>query len=139
MKDYHLRAVAENAEPAGRRHRPRRRPDPPPSPRASRSSASASVWREITALRVRGARSDGARDRPRGPRRPRLHSGSTAAPKAVICPHGRMVFATEAINLELGYRPDDVVFCRFPSPWDLRPVQGAAHRGRPQRDRARRR
>ncbi|MGW6513405.1 AMP-binding protein, partial [Streptomyces niveus] len=45
-------------------------------------------------------------------------SGSTAAPKAVVCPHGRMVFASEAIQLELGYRPDDVVFCRFPISWD---------------------
>ena len=29
-----------------------------------------------------------------------------------------MVFATEAINPALGYRPDDVVFCRFPMSWD---------------------
>ncbi|WP_240506375.1 AMP-binding protein [Thermoactinospora rubra] len=45
-------------------------------------------------------------------------SGSTAAPKAVICPHRQMTFATEAIQAELGYRPDDVVFCRFPMYWD---------------------
>ncbi|MDT0268061.1 AMP-binding protein [Streptomyces sp. DSM 44915] len=45
-------------------------------------------------------------------------SGSTATPKAVICPHAQMVFASEAIQQVLGYREDDVVFCRFPISWD---------------------
>ncbi|MGW7491989.1 AMP-binding protein [Streptomyces sp. NPDC054786] len=45
-------------------------------------------------------------------------SGSTAAPKAVICPHAQMTFASRAINAELRYGPDDVVFCRFPISWD---------------------
>ncbi|GGS59452.1 long-chain-fatty-acid--CoA ligase [Planobispora rosea] len=45
-------------------------------------------------------------------------SGSTAAPKAVICPHAQATFATKAIVDMLGYRPDDVVFCRFPLSWD---------------------
>jgi amino acid adenylation domain-containing protein len=45
-------------------------------------------------------------------------SGSTAAPKAVVCPHAQVVFAVRAINAELRYRPDDVVFCRFPLSWD---------------------
>ncbi|GDY49978.1 hypothetical protein SVIO_006010 [Streptomyces violaceusniger] len=45
-------------------------------------------------------------------------SGSTAVPKAVMCPHAQIVFATRAIQEVLGYRPDDVVFCRFPISWD---------------------
>jgi amino acid adenylation domain-containing protein len=45
-------------------------------------------------------------------------SGSTAAPKAVICPHAQMLFATAAINARLGYRQDDVVFCRLPLSFD---------------------
>ncbi len=45
-------------------------------------------------------------------------SGSTAAPKAVVCPHSAVVFASEALVDVLGYRPDDVVFCRFPMSWD---------------------
>jgi acyl-CoA synthetase (AMP-forming)/AMP-acid ligase II len=45
-------------------------------------------------------------------------SGSTAAPKAVIGPHREVVFATAAIGAVLGYRPSDVVFCRFPLFWD---------------------
>lgn len=45
-------------------------------------------------------------------------SGSTAMPKAVICPHEQVTFAAEAIQAVLGYRPDDVVLCRFPLCWD---------------------
>jgi acyl-CoA synthetase (AMP-forming)/AMP-acid ligase II len=45
-------------------------------------------------------------------------SGSTAAPKGVIGPHRQVTFATRAIQEVLGYRPDDVVFCRFPMSWD---------------------
>jgi acyl-CoA synthetase (AMP-forming)/AMP-acid ligase II len=45
-------------------------------------------------------------------------SGSTAAPKAVICPHAQMTFAAGAINSVLGYRPDDVIFCRLPLSFD---------------------
>jgi amino acid adenylation domain-containing protein len=45
-------------------------------------------------------------------------SGSTSAPKAVICPHAQVVFATRTLVSELGYRADDVVFCRFPLSWD---------------------
>lgn len=45
-------------------------------------------------------------------------SGSTAAPKAVACTHGAATFATRAIDAELRYRSDDVVFCRFPMSWD---------------------
>jgi acyl-CoA synthetase (AMP-forming)/AMP-acid ligase II len=45
-------------------------------------------------------------------------SGSTAAPKAVVSPHAQMVFAATAINSMLGYRHDDVVFCRLPLSFD---------------------
>jgi acyl-CoA synthetase (AMP-forming)/AMP-acid ligase II len=45
-------------------------------------------------------------------------SGSTAAPKAVICPHAQVTFASRSLQSDLGYRPDDVVFCRFPLSWD---------------------
>jgi acyl-CoA synthetase (AMP-forming)/AMP-acid ligase II len=45
-------------------------------------------------------------------------SGSTAAPKAVMCPHAQMTFAARAIQQELGYRADDVVYCRVPLSFD---------------------
>ena len=45
-------------------------------------------------------------------------SGSTAAPKAIVCPHAQMVFAATAIQSVLGYRHDDVVFCRLPLSFD---------------------
>lgn len=45
-------------------------------------------------------------------------SGSTAAPKGVICPQAQMVFAATAINSMLGYRADDVIFCRLPLSFD---------------------
>ncbi|GAA3031785.1 AMP-binding protein [Streptosporangium longisporum] len=45
-------------------------------------------------------------------------SGSTAAPKAVVCPHERVSYAASAINAVLGYRPGDVVFCRPPMSFD---------------------
>jgi amino acid adenylation domain-containing protein len=45
-------------------------------------------------------------------------SGSTAAPKAVVCPHAQMSFAAAAINSMLRYRSTDVVFCRLPLAFD---------------------
>ncbi|MFT7836733.1 AMP-binding protein [Saccharothrix sp. BKS2] len=45
-------------------------------------------------------------------------SGSTAAPKAVMCPHGRVRFAAAAVQAVLGYRDTDVVFCRLPLSFD---------------------
>jgi len=45
-------------------------------------------------------------------------SGSTAAPKAIVCPHAPMVFAATTISSVLAYRPDDVVFCRLPLSFD---------------------
>lgn len=45
-------------------------------------------------------------------------SGSTAAPKGVVCPHERVVFAARAIAARLGYRPDDRIFVRLPLSFD---------------------
>ncbi|MDT0266096.1 AMP-binding protein [Streptomyces sp. DSM 44915] len=45
-------------------------------------------------------------------------SGSTARPKAVICPHRQIVFAVRAIAERLDQRPGDVVYCRLPLSFD---------------------
>ncbi|WP_051772387.1 AMP-binding protein [Saccharothrix sp. NRRL B-16314] len=45
-------------------------------------------------------------------------SGSTATPKAVMCPHSQVTFVASAINAELRYRRGDVVFSRLPMSWD---------------------
>jgi acyl-CoA synthetase (AMP-forming)/AMP-acid ligase II len=45
-------------------------------------------------------------------------SGSTALPRAVMCPHERVCFAAAAIADRLGYTDDDVVLCRIPVSFD---------------------
>jgi acyl-CoA synthetase (AMP-forming)/AMP-acid ligase II len=45
-------------------------------------------------------------------------SGSTAAPKGVMCPRGQVAFAVDAIARRLAYRADDRVFCRLPLAFD---------------------
>lgn len=45
-------------------------------------------------------------------------SGSTGMPKAVVSTHMQMVFAANAIQSQLGYRPDDVVYCALPLAFD---------------------
>ncbi|MFG2598697.1 class I adenylate-forming enzyme family protein [Streptomyces sp. NPDC048462] len=45
-------------------------------------------------------------------------SGSTAAPKAVACPHAPIAFAARAITARLGYRSDDVVLTAVPLSFD---------------------
>jgi acyl-CoA synthetase (AMP-forming)/AMP-acid ligase II len=45
-------------------------------------------------------------------------SGSTGPPKAVVCPHAAVTFASRAVQERLGYRADDVVFCRIPLSFD---------------------
>ncbi|HEX9338337.1 MAG TPA: AMP-binding protein, partial [Pseudonocardiaceae bacterium] len=45
-------------------------------------------------------------------------SGSTAQPKAVVCPHAQVVFAAHAIAARLRYRRSDVVYCRLPLGFD---------------------
>ncbi|WP_460370711.1 class I adenylate-forming enzyme family protein, partial [Actinocorallia lasiicapitis] len=45
-------------------------------------------------------------------------SGSTSAPKAVVSAHDQVVFAAEAVQDRLGYRPDDTVFSCLPLSFD---------------------
>lgn len=45
-------------------------------------------------------------------------SGTTSLPKAVVSTHQQMVFAAEAIQQVLDYRPDDVVYCPLPLSFD---------------------
>ncbi|WP_344866610.1 AMP-binding protein [Planomonospora alba] len=121
MKEFHLGAVIGNAEPAlvittGERT----------GVLAGLTSAPVhdlgSVWTEVERAAGQGAR-EGSAPAPDGVRPDDVAvliytSGSTAAPKAVVCPHAQVVFATRALVGELGYRADDVVFCRFPLSWD---------------------
>jgi acyl-CoA synthetase (AMP-forming)/AMP-acid ligase II len=117
MKTFHLRSVIENAEPrlvigadsvvAGLYEItdvPIRGFD--------------SLWLEVEAIRAEGTRVEPADIDPGDIAVLIYTSGSTASPKGVIGPHAQVTFASWAINAELGYRPDDVVFCRFPMSWD---------------------
>jgi acyl-CoA synthetase (AMP-forming)/AMP-acid ligase II len=45
-------------------------------------------------------------------------SGSTALPRAVVCPHDRVRFVVAAIADRLGYTADDVVLSRIPVSFD---------------------
>ncbi|WP_063710857.1 class I adenylate-forming enzyme family protein [Actinokineospora enzanensis] len=45
-------------------------------------------------------------------------SGSTSAPKGVLCPHAGVLFATTAIGDRLRYRPGDRIFVRLPLSFD---------------------
>jgi acyl-CoA synthetase (AMP-forming)/AMP-acid ligase II len=45
-------------------------------------------------------------------------SGSTARPKAVVCPHRQITFVVGAIAERLGQGPDDIVYCRLPLSFD---------------------
>lgn len=74
------------------------------------------IWPHVMANRE--ARVSGTEVREQDPAVLVYTSGSSATPKAVICPHAQMTFATEAIAQVLGYRDEDVVFCRFPLSWD---------------------
>ncbi|MFF0968797.1 AMP-binding protein [Streptomyces sp. NPDC003703] len=117
MKMFHLRQVVANAEPVlviG---------DAASGDGLAEIAGSVrlfeELWPEVEELRERGARADGGQEaRPDDVATLIYTSGSTAAPKAVICPHAQVTFATRALTEGLGYRPDDVVFCRFPMSWD---------------------
>jgi len=81
------------------------------------------AWREIEDLLGADVESDDADDADSATQPDDLAflvytSGSTSVPKGVMEPHGQVVFATRALVAELGYRADDVVFCRFPVSWD---------------------
>ncbi|MER6030914.1 class I adenylate-forming enzyme family protein [Streptomyces sp. NPDC001851] len=45
-------------------------------------------------------------------------SGTTSAPKAVVSTHQQVLFAAQAIQQVLAYRPDDVVYCPLPLSFD---------------------
>lgn len=45
-------------------------------------------------------------------------SGSTGMPKAVVSTHAQVVYAATAIQGQLGYRPDDVVYTALPMSFD---------------------
>lgn len=45
-------------------------------------------------------------------------SGSTAQPKAVVCPHSSVLFAAQAISDRLKYRPSDVILVCVPLSFD---------------------
>lgn len=45
-------------------------------------------------------------------------SGTTSTPKAVICPHDQVLFATKAIARSICYHRDDVVYSRIPMSFD---------------------
>jgi amino acid adenylation domain-containing protein len=45
-------------------------------------------------------------------------SGTTSAPKGVVCPHAQIISATRMISARLDYRVDDVVLCRLPLSFD---------------------
>ncbi|MFG2723422.1 AMP-binding protein [Streptomyces sp. NPDC048416] len=118
MKEFHLRSVLENAEPAlvlsteGQHETLSGVTTAPVHPFGG-------VWSEVEKIADRGPRPQAAVDV--APDRPAVlvyTSGSTAAPKAVICPHAQITFATRSMVQVLGYRADDVVFCRFPMSWD---------------------
>ncbi|GAB2825006.1 class I adenylate-forming enzyme family protein [Streptomyces chlorus] len=117
MKEFHLASVLDNAEPAlvvtdgSRAQRLRAVTRVPVYDLAS-------VWSEVEAEAARGGSEDHPGIAPDDVASLVYTSGSTATPKAVICPHAQMTFVSRAIREELGYRPDDVVFCRFPLSWD---------------------
>ncbi|GGV42793.1 class I adenylate-forming enzyme family protein [Streptomyces spectabilis] len=45
-------------------------------------------------------------------------SGTTSAPKAVVSTHAQALFALDAIQSVLRYRPDDTVYCPLPPSFD---------------------
>jgi amino acid adenylation domain-containing protein len=116
MKAFHLRQVADNAGPVlviG---------DAASGPHLAEIAGPvhllAALWPEVEELRARGAEPQDAGVGPDDVATLIYTSGSTAAPKAVICPHAQVAFASRALTGVLGYRADDVVFCRFPMSWD---------------------
>ncbi|MFJ9819124.1 AMP-binding protein [Streptomyces sp. NPDC101151] len=130
MKQFHLRSVVENAEPklviadGDAVARMREVVSAPVYDLAE-------LWPDVTeryeGYDIPDGSAPGASHAPQSNAEP-VHpddvaaliytSGSTAAPKAVVSPHRQVTFASRALTEALGYRRDDVVFCRFPMSWD---------------------
>ncbi|MET8681276.1 AMP-binding protein [Streptomyces sp. NPDC004647] len=117
MRPFHLSAVLSSAEPGLVIGDTPGRQDLKPLTTAPVHDM-AEVWAEVVDLAERGERATPVPVRPDDIATLIYTSGSTAAPKAVICPHAQVTFAGRMLVKALGYRSDDVVFCRFPMSWD---------------------
>jgi len=76
------------------------------------------VWREVELLAEARRQSPTVVPAPHDVAILIYTSGSTAAPKGVVCPHRQVTFAASAINAMLRYHPGDVVFTRLPLSFD---------------------
>jgi acyl-CoA synthetase (AMP-forming)/AMP-acid ligase II len=102
MKAFHFDSVVANAEPV----------------LVVTQAELDPLWSEVERAYERGERAEQVTVEPDDVAVLIYTSGSTAAPKGVIGPHREVTFAAGAIQAVLGYRADDVVFCRFPMSWD---------------------
>src|SRR5262249_43259675 len=96
MKTFHLRQVIANAEPtlvigdaASGEHLA--------ETGAGRTHLLADLWPEVEELRERDEERPGEEVRPDDVATLIYTSGSTAAPKAVVCPHAQVAFASRAL------------------------------------------
>ncbi|AHH94853.1 AMP-binding protein [Kutzneria albida] len=117
MKSFHLSSVLDNADPA------LVVVDDASVQRVSELTqvpviGFGEVWNQVQGLRMSGRSAVPVEVLPEDIAVLVYTSGSTAAPKAVVCPHAQITFASRALVSELGYRAEDVVFCRFPMSWD---------------------
>ncbi|MDT8911858.1 AMP-binding protein [Amycolatopsis sp. PS_44_ISF1] len=102
MKKFHFDSVVANADPV----------------LVLTPAEFGPLWNEVDAALRTGERAEPVEVAPDDVAVLIYTSGSTAAPKGVIGPHRQVTFAARAIQAVLGYRGDDVVFCRFPMSWD---------------------
>ncbi|MBB4689006.1 AMP-binding protein [Amycolatopsis jiangsuensis] len=102
MKRFHFDSVVANADPV----------------LVLRPDEFGPLWTEVEQAHADGERAAATAVEPDDIAVLVYTSGSTAAPKGVIGPHRQVTFASRAIQQVLGYRRDDVVFCRFPMSWD---------------------
>ncbi|MGW3566601.1 class I adenylate-forming enzyme family protein [Streptomyces sp. NPDC000941] len=126
MRPFHLTTVANDCDPA---LVIARADDPATLPGLRKVTGRPvhdldAVWREMEALRPPPDEAASATGREAAPVSPDdlalliYTSGSTAAPKAVMCPHTAICFAARAIASRLRYRPDDVVLTALPLSFD---------------------